>query len=309
LRKSLSKTEEEAARAKRGFNKKSAENDMLVDELEKVRQSERRLRAKCRELTSELEMHQRRRLSPNTGGSGSSRAGSTERATSATRRGRDTSPRTGFQAPRPSSAPNSRERPPRFDPTAYHKEKERRTRERLNRLAAEKEKTIMNSRGHGTGTPPKSSAQRQRSAERQRAGSAERQRSAERSRGAGSRNASTERGRPGSRPGSAERQRTGSAERKRRSASPGNGSGSRGSSAERKRPGSRPGSAERERGNKAPSKSRPLAAKATNQRPSAGDIMSGKAPEAGKSETVDEISDIDARLNALQDFLATANKK
>merc|ERR1719409_1901382 len=96
---------------------------------------------KCRELNSELEVHQRRRVSPNTRAPGERRSS----AASSRRESRDPSPRGGFVAPRPSSAPSSRHAP-RFDPTAYQREKERRTRERLSRLAAEKEKQISNSR-------------------------------------------------------------------------------------------------------------------------------------------------------------------
>jgi len=62
-----------------------------------------------------------------------------------------------------------------------------------------------------------------------------------------------------------------------------------------------------------------------NVRPTAADIMRGKggaerefmeeapaqasAAGGGSSNAKDEISDIDARLNALQDFLKTAQKK
>jgi len=57
LRRTAQEAEKEAGRMKRMLSKKSSENDMLVDELEKVRQAERRLRGKCRELTSELEVN------------------------------------------------------------------------------------------------------------------------------------------------------------------------------------------------------------------------------------------------------------
>ncbi|XP_032237227.2 centrosomal protein CCDC61 isoform X2 [Nematostella vectensis] len=150
----------EKTKHQRIINKKNQEYRNIVEELEELRASERNLRARCRSLTNELAVFKRNsRVSPapsNTSRRSSSR-GSVPRPRRSTSHGRRSSSRDRLEmrdrrsasrdrlqmrdrrsASRdriPSSGGRRRSpspsgpRPPRFDPTAYIKEKQRKIQE------------------------------------------------------------------------------------------------------------------------------------------------------------------------------------
>ncbi|XP_069842947.1 centrosomal protein CCDC61 isoform X2 [Dendropsophus ebraccatus] len=138
--------QKERSRSQRLASKKKEECRQLTEELEELRAIERTLRLKVKSLSTELAMYKRGRVTP-TGPSSqshSSSAGrgpahrSSSRGDSSSRRERSTSrERSGLHSregrsltrqPRLSPSPVAI-RPPRFDPTAYIRDKERKQKE------------------------------------------------------------------------------------------------------------------------------------------------------------------------------------
>lgn len=117
----------EKSKFQRTLNRKNEEHRNLVEELEEIRANERSLRARCRSLTNELAVLKR-----------GPRPSPAQRNNSASG-GRGRAPRRSISQERPpckqSSALRSRTpspsagRLPRFDPTAYIKERQRKQRE------------------------------------------------------------------------------------------------------------------------------------------------------------------------------------
>lgn len=302
LKKKLQDLEEELALQKKSSAKKTKQIEAVSEELEKARQAERRFRQKCRELTSEVQQHQRRRISPNTRGPPEP---SSRRATPPGSRPSSRERGSGFVAPRPSSAPNSRGAP-RFDPTAYQRDKEKRTRDRLSRIASEKERirdstsrpgSAERSRPGSRNNSRPNSAERTRSRPNSRPSSAERRSSTERQRGP---SPNTSGGRRGPSP-------TGSAGSGagRRRASPTTDTGrGRAPVKRRESPSDRTSRERPKSGGRKPKANKDVARDRTN---STEQRSRGKQDEGAAPSDI-EISDIDARLNALQDFLKTAKK-
>ncbi|KAG9478141.1 hypothetical protein GDO78_013252 [Eleutherodactylus coqui] len=138
--------QKERSRSQRLASKRKEECRQLTEQLEELRSMERTLRLKVKSLSTELAMYKRGRVTP-TGPSPQSRSSSAGRGTlphslsrgeMQTRRERSTSrDRSGFSSregrshtrqPRLSPSPVGI-RPPRFDPTAYIRDKERRQKE------------------------------------------------------------------------------------------------------------------------------------------------------------------------------------
>ncbi|XP_053552408.1 centrosomal protein CCDC61 isoform X2 [Bombina bombina] len=138
--------QKERSRSQRAASKKREECSQLAEQLEEARAAERTLRLKVKTLTTELAMYKRGRVTP-TGPSPSSRSGSAgkapvsrsgSRGDSMGRRDRSNSRerigrcsgdvRPGNRQPRMSPSPVG-VRPPRFDPTAYIKDRDRRQKE------------------------------------------------------------------------------------------------------------------------------------------------------------------------------------
>ncbi|KAM3912030.1 centrosomal protein CCDC61 [Leptodactylus fuscus] len=140
--------QKERSRSQRLASKKKEECRRLAEELEELRTAERTLRLKVKSLSTELAMYKRGRVTP-TGPSPQSRSGSAgrgpihrsssrgetsarrERSTSRDRERSGTSSREGrslTRQPRLSPSPVAI-RPPRFDPTAYVRDKERKQKE------------------------------------------------------------------------------------------------------------------------------------------------------------------------------------
>nr|AAH99047.1 MGC115653 protein [Xenopus laevis] len=135
--------QKERIRSQRAATKRREECRQLQEQLDEARASERTLRLKVKSLSNELAMYKRGRVTP-TGPSPQSRAGSVglapthrsgsrgeagtrrERSTSRERSGRSSCERRSLtRQPRLSPSPVGL-RPPRFDPTAYVKDRERR---------------------------------------------------------------------------------------------------------------------------------------------------------------------------------------
>lgn len=111
----------------RTINKKNEEHRSIVEELEEIRANERNLRARCRSLTNELAVLKRGpRPSPaQTSGSATRRGRAPRRSISQERRP-PSKQSSGMRSRTPSPAGG---RLPRFDPTAYVKEKQRKQKE------------------------------------------------------------------------------------------------------------------------------------------------------------------------------------
>ncbi|CAH3145520.1 unnamed protein product [Pocillopora meandrina] len=111
----------------RTINKKNEEHRNIVEELEEIRANERNLRARCRSLTNELAVLKRGpRPSPaQTSGSATRRGRAPRRSISQERRP-PSKLSSGMRSRTPSPAGG---RLPRFDPTAYVKEKQRKQKE------------------------------------------------------------------------------------------------------------------------------------------------------------------------------------
>ncbi|XP_069602916.1 centrosomal protein CCDC61 isoform X1 [Ranitomeya imitator] len=141
-----SELQKERSRSQRLASKRKEECRQLTEQLEELRAMERTLRLKVKSLSTELAMYKRGRVTPTAPSpqSRSSSAGrgpvhrSSSRGESATRRDRSTSrDRSGFvsregrsltRQPRQSPSPVAI-RPPRFDPTAYVRDKARKQKE------------------------------------------------------------------------------------------------------------------------------------------------------------------------------------
>ncbi|XP_075178731.1 centrosomal protein CCDC61 isoform X4 [Anomaloglossus baeobatrachus] len=141
-----SELQKERSRSQRLASKRKEECRQLTEQLEELRAMERTLRLKVKSLSTELAMYKRGRVTP-TGPSPQSRSssagrGPTHRSSSrgetAAKRERSSSrDRNGFgsregrsltRQPRLSPSPVA-VRPPRFDPTAYVRDKERKQKE------------------------------------------------------------------------------------------------------------------------------------------------------------------------------------
>ncbi|KAM4642449.1 centrosomal protein CCDC61 [Discoglossus pictus] len=138
--------QKERIRSQRAATKKREEGRLLAEQLEEARAAERTLRLKVKSLTTELAMYKRGRVTP-TGPSPSGRSGSAcrapqsrsgsrgdgvggrDRSASRERNGRSSGDaRTVSRQPRMSPSPVCL-RPPRFDPTAYVKDRVRHQKE------------------------------------------------------------------------------------------------------------------------------------------------------------------------------------
>ncbi|XP_072286239.1 centrosomal protein CCDC61 isoform X1 [Pyxicephalus adspersus] len=139
-----SELQKERSRNQRLASKRREETRQLTEQLEEARSVERTLRLKVKSLTTELAMYKRGRVTP-TGPSPQSRSGSAgrgpiprsnSRGEVGIRRDRSTSrERSGMSSgegrtrqPRLSPSPVAI-RPPRFDPTAYIRDRERKQKE------------------------------------------------------------------------------------------------------------------------------------------------------------------------------------
>ncbi|KAB5549041.1 hypothetical protein PHYPO_G00062700 [Pangasianodon hypophthalmus] len=146
----------ERAKSQRSASKRSQEQRHLLEQLEELRASERALRIRVKSLTTELAVLRRGRITPVLAGrSGSrgegdfprsasrervlpragmrARSGSRERAEDRSRRSEERGRRSGSSGARnhfsrPSPSPTG-SRGPRFDPTAYIQERQRRQKE------------------------------------------------------------------------------------------------------------------------------------------------------------------------------------
>ncbi|XP_068682956.1 centrosomal protein CCDC61-like isoform X1 [Montipora capricornis] len=116
----------EKSKFQRTINKKNEEHRNLLEELEEIRANERNLRARCRSLTNELAVLKRGpRPSPvQRNGSASSRSRAPRRSISKERPPSKQSSALRSRTPSPSVG-----RLPRFDPTAYVKERQRKQKE------------------------------------------------------------------------------------------------------------------------------------------------------------------------------------
>lgn len=138
----------EKSKFQRTINKKNEDHRNLLEELEEIRANERNLRARCRSLTNELAVLKRGpRPSPaQTSSSGSKRGRAPRRSISQERRSSSKQSST-LRSRTPSPAVG---RGPRFDPTAYVKEKQRKQKE------AEEARGRKRSRSSGSGTRARS---------------------------------------------------------------------------------------------------------------------------------------------------------
>lgn len=144
----------ERAKSQRSASKKSQEQRLLMEQLEELRASECALRARVKSLTNELALLRRGRVTPVFShinsrlegeiyrslsrerrpgyGTVRARSGSRERTEDRVQRseerGRSDSSRPRGRIPRPSPSPTG-SRGPRFDPTAYIQDKQRRQKE------------------------------------------------------------------------------------------------------------------------------------------------------------------------------------
>ncbi|XP_076129950.1 centrosomal protein CCDC61 isoform X1 [Alosa pseudoharengus] len=146
----------ERAKSQRSASKRGQEQRALMEQLEELRGSERALRIRVKSLTSELALLRRGRATPLSGGCGGSqgdvqlcrsssrersvsrmivraRSGSRERIDDRGRRSEERGRRADSTGPRsyiarPSPSPTG-SRTPRFDPTAFIQERQRRQRE------------------------------------------------------------------------------------------------------------------------------------------------------------------------------------
>ncbi|XP_053328837.1 centrosomal protein CCDC61 [Spea bombifrons] len=141
-----SELQKERIRNQRMASKRREECRLLAEQLEEARAAERTLRLKVKSLTTELAMYKRGRVTPtgpspqgrssSTGRGSSQRSGSRgecvvrkDRSVSRERTGRSSGEgRNLVRQPRLSASPVGI-RPPRFDPTAYVKDRERKQKE------------------------------------------------------------------------------------------------------------------------------------------------------------------------------------
>lgn len=111
----------------RTINKKNEEHRNVVEELEEIRANERNLRARCRSLTNELAVLKRgTRPSPAQSSSSTTRRGRAPRRSISQERRPPSKQSLGMRSRTPSPVVG---RAPRFDPTAYVKEKQRKQKE------------------------------------------------------------------------------------------------------------------------------------------------------------------------------------
>lgn len=111
----------------RTINKKNEEHRNVVAELEEIRANERNLRARCRSLTNELAVLKRgTRPSPAQSSSSAARRGRASRRSISQERRPPSKQSLGMHSRTPSPVVG---RAPRFDPTAYVKEKQRKQKE------------------------------------------------------------------------------------------------------------------------------------------------------------------------------------
>ncbi|XP_075692151.1 centrosomal protein CCDC61 isoform X2 [Rhinoderma darwinii] len=133
--------QKERSRSQRQTSKRKEESRQLMEQLEELRAMERTLRLKVKSLSTELAMYKRGRVTP-TGPSPQSRSSSagrgpihrsSSRGETATRRERSTSRERSAITSREGRGPTRQPRlspspvairPPRFDPTAYVRDKE-----------------------------------------------------------------------------------------------------------------------------------------------------------------------------------------
>lgn len=117
----------EKSKFQRTINKKNEEHRNLLEELEEIRSNERNLRARCRSLTNELALLKRgSRASPALGSNSASRTSRASRRSVSKERRQPPKQSSGMRSRTPSPAIG---RIPRFDPTAYVKEKQRKQKE------------------------------------------------------------------------------------------------------------------------------------------------------------------------------------
>mmetsp|Transcript_28882 Transcript_28882/g.66754 ORF Transcript_28882/g.66754 Transcript_28882/m.66754 type:complete len:646 (+) Transcript_28882:76-2013(+) len=349
--------EKTAAREEQG----ALRHELVVstEQLDRSKQTVLDLRAKCRELTSELDLLKKRQRMSHSGDSPSTdrmavRRGVYQEARAGARPSRTPSPGTS-RGPSPgrSATGSTGSRPfTRFDPTAYVRNKTSsigaRSRTPSPRVGpgsrpSSAERSGVNGRGSRS-----SSVEKERVGRREITPSGSRSNSVERARPGGSRTSSAERGRPIS----AERGRPSSMEERRRaSAVPSyakptaSATGQRSSSRERAasrerlglsrpplspRPGTHDGASSRgssaalRPGVRAPPPRKSASpslggnrrhAVTSSEEESSADERSRPLPHIGAGGRVspspadNEISDIDARLNALQSFLKAAKSK
>ncbi|XP_070569461.1 centrosomal protein CCDC61-like [Ptychodera flava] len=129
----------EKAKYRRQANKRNSDYRSLLDEVEELRASERNLRARVKSLTNELAVYKRGRVSRASPipGSSSSQRRDRGRSRSASRDVRSSSRERSLSRERPSSVSSFRSntpspsgaRVPRFNPTAYIEDKKRRQQE------------------------------------------------------------------------------------------------------------------------------------------------------------------------------------
>ncbi|KAL9953101.1 hypothetical protein ACROYT_G040461 [Oculina patagonica] len=111
----------------RTINKKNEEHRNLIEELEEIRANERNLRARCRSLTNELALLKRGpKPSPAQSSGSAARRGRAPRRSISQERRPPSKQSSGMRSRTPSPAAG---RLPRFDPTAYVKEKQRKQKE------------------------------------------------------------------------------------------------------------------------------------------------------------------------------------
>uniref|UniRef100_A0A8C2J8U9 Centrosomal protein CCDC61 n=1 Tax=Cyprinus carpio TaxID=7962 RepID=A0A8C2J8U9_CYPCA len=125
----------ERAKSQRSASKRSQEQRLLLEQLEELRASERALRIRVKSLTTELALLRRGRATPVMSGRSGLRArsGSRERMEDRTRRSEERIRRADSSGSRNcitrSSPSPTGSRVPRFDPTAYIQDRQRRQKE------------------------------------------------------------------------------------------------------------------------------------------------------------------------------------
>lgn len=138
----------EKSKFQRTINKKNEEHRNLVEELDEIRSNERNLRARCRSLTNELALLKRGpRPSPAQSKSSASRGGRASRRSISQERRQPSKQSSVMRSRTPSPSAG---RVPRFDPTAYVKEKQRKQKE------MDEARGRRRSRSNGSGTRARS---------------------------------------------------------------------------------------------------------------------------------------------------------
>lgn len=121
----------EKTKYQRMLNKKTQENRDVLEELKEARANERNLRARCRNLTNELAMLKRQgakiRQSPS--GTGVTRNPSAKKTNYVPRRSTSQERKVTPQSRRRTKSPSPAAVIPRFNPTAYVKDKQRKLKE------------------------------------------------------------------------------------------------------------------------------------------------------------------------------------